>query len=321
MPVSSERLSHDQAIKQLLIEFPLESLRFFAGDEGERLSPAARITPLRQEQVSPRLEKGFRELDSLLLVEQPAGEEVVVFLVEEEARPQRAAAYKVAEYVLLVAQWLERERHSSQIVPVVVLIGEGPVRTDIAVGTNLRQYLHFECITCHLAELDAEEALRSGNLAAVANIMNMRYPEERKVALCAAALLLWRRKVRDETLVGKFGRYIMGCARMDKMERLELNEVLSRAEDQMAELGRTLFDDYEEEGFAKGEAAGLAKGEAAGLAKGKAEGVLDLLTARGLPVSDELRHRLQECRDLETLRRWLIRAATAGSAAEVFSDD
>lgn len=48
--------------------------------------------------------------------------------------------------------------------------------------------------------------------------------------------------------------------------------------------------------------------------------IVTLLTARGIGCSDEGRARMDACGDAETLDRWLSRAATAGSEAEVFSD-
>jgi hypothetical protein len=64
---------------------------------------------------------------------------------------------------------------------------------------------------------------------------------------------------------------------------------------------------------AAGEAAGFVKGEAAGLVKA----LLALLGARGLVVSLEHRDRLEACKDPSTLTRWIARAATAASVAEV----
>src|SRR5438552_3953176 len=79
-----DRAAHDQAFKQLLAEFTLEALAFFAAPEGERIPPAVRTTLLRQEQISARLGRGHRELDFLVLLEWPDGsEEAIVFLLEE----------------------------------------------------------------------------------------------------------------------------------------------------------------------------------------------------------------------------------------------
>lgn len=62
-----------------------------------------------------------------------------------------------------------------------------------------------------------------------------------------------------------------------------------------------------------------AEGKAEGRALGLAEGILSLLRARGLLVSEPVQARVLACRDLSTLDRWLVRAATASSDAEVIA--
>lgn len=69
-----------------------------------------------------------------------------------------------------------------------------------------------------------------------------------------------------------------------------------------------------------GKAQGLAEAKwAAGKAAGKAAAILVVLGARGLPLTAEARARLEACRDPATLDRWIIRAATAASAEDVFA--
>lgn len=63
---------------------------------------------------------------------------------------------------------------------------------------------------------------------------------------------------------------------------------------------------------------GVQHGEARGKARGKAEGVLMLLSSRDIAVSDLERARILASTDLETLDRWLVRAATAASVADLF---
>jgi hypothetical protein len=54
-------------------------------------------------------------------------------------------------------------------------------------------------------------------------------------------------------------------------------------------------------------------------ATAKAESILSVLKARGVPVSDDVRERILQCTDLGRLERWLVRAATAASTAEVLA--
>ena len=52
-------------------------------------------------------------------------------------------------------------------------------------------------------------------------------------------------------------------------------------------------------------------------AEGKAEAILSVLSARGFEVSDWVRQRVLGCKDPSTLERWLARAITATTDAEV----
>ena len=67
------------------------------------------------------------------------------------------------------------------------------------------------------------------------------------------------------------------------------------------------------EGRTEGRAEGLVEGEAMGLARA----ILALLGARGVSVSPEARAHIEACKDVPTLDRWIVRAATATSAEKV----
>jgi len=48
--------------------------------------------------------------------------------------------------------------------------------------------------------------------------------------------------------------------------------------------------------------------------------ILALLDARQIPVSDEIRERLESCQETVTLQRWLIQATTATNLDEIFAE-
>jgi hypothetical protein len=60
----------------------------------------------------------------------------------------------------------------------------------------------------------------------------------------------------------------------------------------------------------------VAQGEAIG----RAHAILSVLGARGLAVSDQERQRILECSDLAVLEKWIVRAVTAKSAADVLGE-
>jgi hypothetical protein len=59
------------------------------------------------------------------------------------------------------------------------------------------------------------------------------------------------------------------------------------------------------------------QGREQGLEEERARSILMILSERGLPVSDDVRAAITACRDREQLDRWLRRAITAASAADV----
>jgi hypothetical protein len=74
--------------------------------------------------------------------------------------------------------------------------------------------------------------------------------------------------------------------------------------------GVRLFDESQKQSFEKGRLEGRAAEKAAD--------VLDVLEARGLAVTSAQRERIVGTQDLETLARWLRRAATVASADALF---
>ena len=75
-------------------------------------------------------------------------------------------------------------------------------------------------------------------------------------------------------------------------------------------------------GLADGHKAGLADGHKAGLAEGLRSGkraaLLAILAARGLSVVEEVRARIDACKEEATLDRWIARATSASSIEQVF---
>ncbi len=59
---------------------------------------------------------------------------------------------------------------------------------------------------------------------------------------------------------------------------------------------------------------------AEGRAEARAEGVLLILDARGIEVPEAARERITSCTDLDELRTWIIRAVTAATADDLFTD-
>jgi len=69
-----------------------------------------------------------------------------------------------------------------------------------------------------------------------------------------------------------------------------------------------------DDGLREGRDEGLREGRVTGLA----QSVSRVLEARGFPLSNEIRERIDRCSDPALLERWLARAAVANSIDAVF---
>lgn len=69
--------------------------------------------------------------------------------------------------------------------------------------------------------------------------------------------------------------------------------------------------------FTRAQRQNFERGRAEGEAKGKAEALLKIVTQRGLTLTTEQRRGIMACTDVVTLERWLDRALSVSSVAEL----
>jgi hypothetical protein len=60
-------------------------------------------------------------------------------------------------------------------VPVIIFVQPTDVSTRSEFRSELRLYGSLDCVTCRLADLDAQAELATGNIAAATHVMSMRY--------------------------------------------------------------------------------------------------------------------------------------------------
>jgi len=107
----------------------------------------------------------------------------------------------------------------------------------------------------------------------------------------------------------------------DKAVHAAARQVLhSLVDEQRAEeLMGTWAEEMIERGVQKGLEKGLAKGREEVLPRVRGH-ILQLLTARGVPVDEAARQRILSCSDLDTLDRWFDRALNATTLRDVLDD-
>ena len=181
----AEPVSHDQNFKNLIVDYPEQSLAFLAPDEAPKAEDAVRIVPVREEQLKSDLRERYRRLDVPLLVEWKDGRrEAVLFAVEEETDPRRFSPLRLIHYCADLAETFKTQR----VVPVVVFLRPGARRGPLALGTERRDYLWFDYLVCALGDMAAEDWLDSNNLVARLNLPNMQVPAGGRVDVYASAV-------------------------------------------------------------------------------------------------------------------------------------
>lgn len=78
---------------------------------------------------------------------------------------------------------------------------------------------------------------------------------------------------------------------------------------------------FRDQGREEGREEGRQEGRQEGEVKSKAEDLLQVLHTRGLVITAEEHARVTDCRDLELLNRWFLRAITAADVQEVFAEE
>jgi len=171
---------HDQNFKNLILDYPVQALEFFAGKEAGSDLSEARIVPVRQEQLMDRLGDRFRELDTPLLVEWSDGRrEAILFVVEEETKTSQFSIYRLAHYCLDLAELMGTDR----VVPVVIFLRTGNQRSYLRLGSDSCAYMEFRYLMCKLKSLPSVRYYDSDNIVARLNLPNMAYPPEDRLEM------------------------------------------------------------------------------------------------------------------------------------------
>ena len=98
------------------------------------------------------------------------------------------------------------------------------------------------------------------------------------------------------------------------------DEQRTNEEDDVSAEIQAWYEDYKRQLRAEGRKEGRDEGRKEGRAEEAAHAVLTVLRARGIPVPDAARERIVAEKDAARLSRWLERAATASSIADVVDD-
>ena len=307
-------VSHDQNFKNLILDYPLDALAFFAPEEAPAPDDPVRIVPARQEQLKERLGNRFRELDVPLLVEWADGRrEAVLFVLEEETDWRRFSLHRLAHYCLDLAELFDTNR----VVPVAIFLraAEG-APASLTLGTERRRYLAFDALACKLKEIPAERWQHSDNLVARVNLPNMQSSEHRKVEVYAEAVRGLLELEQDSDKRAKYIEFIDIYAGLTENEYRRYQRQYREDSSTMAGVISRAREEGMQRGMEQGMEQGMQQGMEQGMQQGRVEGervVLERLLKRrfGL-LSPAVAARLEQASiaDLETWADNLLDAPT-----------
>ena len=303
----ADAVSHDQNFKNLIVDYPRESLAFFAPEEAPAPDDDVTITPVRQEQLTNRLGDSYRALDAPLLVEWADGRrEAVVFAMEEESNWRRFSPRRLARYCLDLADMHDTDR----VVPVTIFLRTaGRAPASMVLGTERRPYLMFDYLACKLAAMPAERWLDSGNLVARLNLPNMHRAAQDPLDVYHAAVGGLLALEPDSDKRAKYLKFI------DIYADLTDNQ-FRRYRQQHPEEGRIVTGVFQ-----RAHERGIVQGREQGMRQGRAEGeraVLERqLRRRFGRLPPEAAERLRRAPETE-LETWADNVLDAGTLDEVF---
>jgi len=240
---------HDQNFKNLILDYPVQALEFFAGEEAGTDLSEARIIPVRQEQLKERLKDRFRELDTPLLVEWSDGRrEAVLFVIEEETKTSEFSIYRLARYCLDLAELMGTDR----VIPVVIFLRTGKQRDYLRLGSDHCAYMEFRYLMCKLKSLPSARYYTSSNIVALLNLPNMAYPPENRLEMYLAAQIGLARLEKSPEKQRKYADFIDFYADLSEEEALLYYNNYVKKEGEIMGLINVLKEEGRKEGKQEG---------------------------------------------------------------------
>jgi hypothetical protein len=249
----------------------------------------------------------FADAVVLLLDDRP----VYGVIIEAQLQPDPRKLYTWPMYAVAA-----RARYECPFAVIVATPDPGTARwaaRPIELGNGVSYRVHVVGPESIPVVTEAEHARREPSLVMLSVMAHGEGDPETAVAIARAAVVAIEDLPEDQRLLySALVENALGEAARKAFEMLPETQRF------MSESQRRSFAKGMIEGEAKGMAEGRAEGMVEGRAEGMAEAVLRILGRRGISVSDLERRRILECRELETLGRWLDHALTVTAIDELF---
>jgi hypothetical protein len=291
---------HDQNFKNLILDYPVQALEFFAGEEAGSDLSEARIVPVRQEQLKERLGDRFRELDTPLLMEWSDGRrEAILFVVEEETKTSEFSIYRLARYCLDMAELMGTDR----VVPVVIFLRTGNHRTYLRLGSDSCAYMEFRYLMCNLKSLSSAGYYDSDNIVARLNLPNMAYPPEDRLEMYLAAQTGLAQLETSPEKQRKYADFIDFYADLSEDEVMRYRERYLSEKGDIMGLASVLREEGREEGMQQGTMKLLSR-QIARRFQVSSDSVHPIFAGLTTEQLEELGEMFLEAESLDEIRGW-----------------
>lgn len=299
--------SHDQNFKNLIQDFPIEAIEFFAGEAFPKIKGSPKVTFLRQEQRKKKLSDSFSALDIPILLEWPNSHKkaAIVFAIEPEASPYKFDIIRLVEYLLK----LGREHNTTRLVPVVVFLQPGRFQESLRYGTKKHEFLNFRFIACQLWRWHYHEWKDSNNIVARITLPLMRYNNEEKLHMAHHSMVGLFAMGKNDAIKGKYTEFIAHYAKITEQDMMDYKHRYPEEEGKMTSYIMQLRQESER--------AGIQQGVKQGVKQGERNVLLKLLKSRFALQAEEYETKVAKG-SAEEIDRWLDNILDAEYIEDVF---
>jgi hypothetical protein len=283
-------MTDDHNFKNLILDYSVQALEFFAPSEIKRLPPGAVVTPVRQEQTKERLGDRFYELDVALQVDFPDGSrEAIVFCIEEDSKGEKAPWRRHAIYCLQLSELLDTTR----VVPVILYpFAKKPPSGATQLAGDHGVYLDFRSIIVTLGMMNAKDRVDSANLVERLCLPLMKQDEHEKLSIVTKACEGLAEFEKDWDKRVKYFGFISCYAELRPEQAKEFTETYVE-QSRYKEDFMTMKDVFLEMGMAKGMVKGKAEGKEIGSIEGRASLIADFFES-GVLTREQARTSLMQ---------------------------
>ena len=237
-----ERTSHDHNFKNLLLDFPKESLNWILPDATKKWGPIWLVEFLRQEPKKDHLKDAHVALDMPILF-YFEHKKVILWLVEFQEDKDQFSIHKLGRYTLRLME----NYPGTLVIPTVIFTDRKEWRVDvdrqIDMSYNQTNLLHFEYLYIRLFDFYARDYLHVENPVVKILLPKMKYePHERIEIISQSYLGLF--KLVSSSLYNKYIYFIDIYSEIEEDEKqilfnkLQENKETAMLSEYIKDLGR-----------------------------------------------------------------------------------